>query len=424
MSSIRKTTSNLLNVIGGEMLLRFANVAVAILVGRVYAAAVLGTYASVIAAATVAERLADNGLEMAGIAEASKNPEDVGRLASALYVDKTALSVVAIIVLAGLGAIVGLSGAIWMVAGILTLRTFLYSYCRLNAGLLKALDKTAELARIQSVHSTLLLGGVAVVYLRSQSLTTLLLYLLAAQCFEFLFSLGALHRYGVRATRVSPQFCRRLLHRSTAVGLTYALSTLMLRGDVLVLSLLASASVVGIFVAADTGLVMVYVVAWLFSGVLLADLGRLAYDRDEFDLHFRKCIVGIYGITLPLAAAAIFAVPPAIRLAFGGNFTLAGLPGAVMAAAIPFIILNAAYLSRAIARNAARACLTIYGAATVLSLALNFLFGYWYGATGIAGAIVIREAVMTAAFCWVGDFPGSPERSTIAVQGEAELGTY
>ena len=96
------------------MMLRFANVVVAVLVGRVYGAAVLGIYASIIAAATVAERLADNGLEMAGIAEASKNPADVRRLATALYVNKTALSIVAIIVLAGFGGIAGLSGANWM----------------------------------------------------------------------------------------------------------------------------------------------------------------------------------------------------------------------------------------------------------------------------------------------------------------------
>ena len=422
MSSIRKTTSNFLNVVGGEMMLRFANVVVAVLVGRVYGTALLGIYASIIAAATVAERLADNGLEMAGIAEASKTPADVGRLATALYVNKTALSVVAIIGLAGLGGIAGLSGANWVVAGILTLRTFLYSYCRLHAGLLKARDKTAELARVQSVHSALLLGGIVFVYLRSQSLTTLLLWLLASQCFEYLFSLAILNHYGVRATKVSPQFCWSLLRRSTPVGLTYSLSTLMLRGDVLVLSLLASAPLVGIFVAADTGLVMVYVVAWLFSGVLLADLGRLAHDQDEFDLHFRKCIVGICGVTVPLAVAAILVVPQAIRLVFGGNFALAGLPGAVMAVAIPFIVLNAAYLSRAIARNAARACLAIYGGATILSVGCNFIFGYWYGATGIAASIVIREVAMTLAFCWVGDFPGSPERSTVAVQGNAELG--
>ncbi len=411
-----------MNVIGGEMLLRFANVGVAILIGRVYGAAVLGSYASVIAVATVAERLADNGLEMAGIAEASKNPADVGRLTSALYINKTALSIVAIVVLAGLGFIAALSRANWMIAGILTLRTFLYSYCRLHAGLLKALDKTAELARIQSVHSALLLGGTVLVYLRSQSLTTLLLWLLAAQSFEYLLSLRVLNRYSVRATKVSPQFCWSLLHRSTPVGLTYSLSTLMLRGDVLVLSLLASASVVGIFVAAATGLVMVYVVAWLFSGVLLADLGRLEHDQGEFDLHFRKCIVGICGVTVPLAIAASFFVPPVIRLVFGGSFALAGVPGAVMAVAVPFIILNAAYLSRAIARNAAHACLTIYGAGTIVSLALNFLLGHWYGATGIAGAIVIREAAMTTAFFWVGDFPVSSERSTVAVQEKGELG--
>lgn len=404
------------------MLLRFANVCIAILIGRAYGAAVLGIYASVIAVATVAERLADNGLEMSGIAEASRNPVDVGRLASALYVDKTALSIVAIVVLVGLGAMTHLSAANWMVAGILTLRTFLYSYCRLHAGLLKALDKTAELARIQSIHSALLLSGVVLVYLRPQNLTILLLLLVAAQSFEYLFSLRVLHRYGVRATRVSPQFCRSLLHRSTPVGLTYSLSTLMLRGDVLVLSLLASVSVVGVFVAADTGLVMVYVVAWLFSGVLLADLGRLAHEQDEFDLHFRKCIVGICGVTVPLAIAGIFFVPPTVRLVFGGSFALAGVPGAVMAVAIPFIILNAAYLSRAIARNAAHAGLTIYGAGTIVSLALNFLLAHWYGATGIAVAIVIREAAMTTVFLWVGDFPVSSERATVAVQEKGELG--
>jgi O-antigen/teichoic acid export membrane protein len=421
MSLIRKTTGNLLNVIGGEMLLRFAYVAVAILIGRVYGAAVLGIYASIIAVTTLAERLADNGLEMAGIAEASKNPANSGRVATALYINKTALTSVAIVLLIGLGALANLSRAYWIDASILTLRTFLYSYCRLHAGLLKALDKTAELARIQAAHCVLLLSGVLLVYLRAQGLTTLLLYLLAAQIFEYLFSLRVLCHSGVRATRVSPQFCWSLLHRSTPVGLTYSLSTLMLRGDVLVLSLLASASVVGIFAAADTGLVMVYVVAWLFSGVLLADLGRLAHDKDVFDLHFRKCIVAVYWVTVPLALAAIFFVPPGIRLFFGGNFAPAGLPGAVMAAAVPFIVLNAAYLSRAIARNASRICLVIYATATILSLALNFLLGHWYGATGIASAIVIREAAMTAAFSWVGDFPISTEKAVVSLPGSTEF---
>ena len=260
------------------------------------------------------------------------------------------------------------------------------------------------------------------VYLRSQSLTTLLLWLLAAQCFEYLFSLGILHRYGVRATKVSPQFCWSLLQRSTPVGLTYSLCTLMLRGDVLVLSLLASASVVGIFVAADTGLVMVYVVAWLFSGVLLADLGRLAHDQGEFDLHFGRCIVGICGVTVPLAVAAIFFVPQAIRLVFGGNFALAGLPGAVMAVAIPFIVLNAAYLSRAIGAER-RASLPgdLWRRHDPLGR-VQFYFWVLVRRDGNCGCNRNSRSGDALAFCWVGDFPGSPERSTVAVQGNAELG--
>ncbi len=417
----KKTTGNLLNVIGGEFLLRLANVAVAVLIGRVYGAASLGIYASIIAVATLAERLADNGLEMAGIAEASKDPANVGRIATGLYLNKTVLSVIAIILLLGFGLLANLSYAHWIEAGILTLRTFLYSYCRLHAGLLKALDKTAELARIQAGHFALLLSGVFLVYLRSQSLKTLLLYLLATQLFEYLFSLGILRRSGVEFAAVSSQFCWSLVHRSTPIGLTYSLSTLMLRGDVLILSLLAPVSVVGNFAAADTGLVMVYVVAWLFSGVLLADLGRVANDRELFNLHFRKCIVVVYRITLPLALASIFMVPYGICLFFGRDFGAAALPGALMAVAIPFIVLNAAYLSRAIARNASRVCLGIYVGATGLSLALNFLLGHWYGAPGVACAIVIREAAMTLAFFKAGDFPASTEKSVVTLPGSTEF---
>ena len=421
MTSIRKTTGNLLNVVGGEMLLRVANVFVAILIGRVYGAAILGVYASIIAVAALAERLADNGMEMAGITEASRNPGNRGGIATALYINKTALSALALILLAGFAWIAGLSRTYWFVAAILTLRTFLYSYCRLHAGLLKALDNTADLARLQAVHSALIFCCVLLVYLRPQSLISLLLYLLTGQCFEYLFSLGILYRHGLRPARVSAQFCWSLLHRSTPIGLTYSLSALMLRGDVLVLSLLASAVVVGNFAAADTGLVMVYVLAWLFSGVLLAELSRLTRDSEQFEVYFRKCIFAVNWIAVPLSLAAIILVPSAIRLFFGAKFAPAGLPGAVMAAAVPFIILNAAYLSRAIARNASRVYLGIYATSAVLSLALNFLLGHWYGAVGIAIAIVLREAAMTLAFFWIGDFPMSTEKSVVCVPGATEF---
>lgn len=155
-----KTSRNLLHVIGGEFLLRLANVAVAVLIGRVYGPALLGVYAAIVAVATLVERFADNGLEMAGIAVASRRPENLGRIGTALYVNKTVLSLIAIAALAGIAWATGFLRDHLLIACILTLRTFLYSYCRLNAGLLKSVGRSPYISRIQIVHFLILSGAI------------------------------------------------------------------------------------------------------------------------------------------------------------------------------------------------------------------------------------------------------------------------
>lgn len=385
------------------MLLRLANAGVAVLIGRVHGVVILGMYAATLAVATLAERFADNGLEISGIAEASQHREALDRIGTALYVNKTLFSLLTIVFLAAIGWIAGLSRGYWLIAGILTLRTFLYSYCRLNCGLLKALDKTVQIVRFQSIHFLVLCCAIFYVYARGKSVVFLLLCLLGAQFLEFLLSLWVLYGLGARFVAVSRELCWELTRRSTPIGLTYTLSTLMLRGDVLVLAFVASASAVGSFAAADTGLVMLYVVAWLFGGVLLADIGKLAANKAEFDPNFRKYIVAILAICIPAAAAALFLAPSAILVLYGGNFSSAGLPASIMAVAIPFIFLNAAFLSRAVARHAERKCLFVYGAGAGVSLLLNLLLGWKYGGTGIAISILLRELAMTIAFLRLGN---------------------
>lgn len=413
---MRRTSRSLLHVLGGELLLRLGTVGVAVLIGRAYGPAVLGMYVATLAVATLVERLADNGLEMSGIAEASRRPEILDRLGAALYINKTIFSFPAIGALAALGWATGLARSHWLPAAILTLRTFLYSYCRLNTGLLKAMDKAPQISRIQFAHSLIICGAIFYAYLGEKSFVFLLLCLLVAQFAEFLLSLWSLRHLGARIGPFTPGLCWHLVRRATPTGLTCTLSTLMLRGDILVLSLMASVSAVGAFAAADTGLVMVYVVAWLFSGVLLADLGRLSSSAGEFDAHFRRCIASILAICVPVAAIAMLLAPFAVRLLYGKNFAAAGLPAAIMCAAVPFIFLNAGFLSRAVARNSASTCLAIYAAGALFSLALNFLLGWRYGGVGIAVSIVLREAAISFAFLRLKN-PHSPvEKSTGPLQ--------
>jgi O-antigen/teichoic acid export membrane protein len=421
VSQIRRTINNLTNVIGGELLLRIANAFVAVLIGRVYGVAMLGAYAAILAVATLAERVADNGLEFTGIAEVSRNHDNLSRFATALCIDKTILSLLAIGVLAIVASVLGLSSARWLTAAILIIRTFVYSYCRLNAGLLKALDTTKPIVRAQALHFALLTICVLAVFLRKQSLSVLLLCLLATQFLEFALTLSALRRLGFRVSAVSSAFCWQLLRKSTPVGAIYTLSTLMLRGDVVVLSLISTASVLGAFAAADTGLVMIYVIAWLFGGILLSDLGSLFGNREAFDVHFRNCLHGTILLTIPLAAIAAIFARTAVLSVFGQTFSAAAVPGAIMMFALPFIFLNAAFLSRTIARNASRISLGIYGFTAVLSLLLNYFLGRWQGATGVAFSILIREAAMTLLFLRLWNLPERPGESVAPLESNTEL---
>ena len=398
MTQLRPTLASTLHVIGGESLLRLANVGAAILIGRLYGAATLGLCTTILAVATIAERLADNGLEMTGIAEISQQPKLFNEFATALYIDKLVLSSIAAAILLPIALIADLSPFQWSVALLFCIRTFLYSFSRLHAGFLKAIGRTNQIARIQSLHFVLLLLGLLAAYATRLPLLSLLLLLVAAQSVDFLLSLLALHRLGARATSVNSSFCWHLFGRSSMVGAVYSLATVMLRGDVLVLSLLASTAVVGGFAAANSGLVMVYVVAWLFSGILLSDLGRLSSDQKSLDAHFRRCLLALLLLSLPSSALAALLAPEVIRIMFGNSFASAVLPAAIMMLAVPFILVNAAFLARAIARDAVQTSFAIYSGAALLSLVLNFLVGRIYGAAGVATSIVLREAAITFAF--------------------------
>jgi O-antigen/teichoic acid export membrane protein len=421
VSQIRRTIRNLGHVVGGEVLLRAANFGVVVLIGRVYGVTTLGSYAAILAVATLAERLADNGLELTGVVEVSRSPQSKSEIATVLYVNKTVLSLVAIFTLVLLAVILRLSTSQWLIAAALTIRTFLYSYSRLNAGILKALDSTRPIVKIQALHFAILVICVAFVYVGRQSLLTLLLCLVAAQTLELTLSSVVLYKLGIRPKAVSASLCWQLLRRSTPIGAIYTLSNLMLRGDVLVLSLIASTTVVGIFAAADTGLVMVYVVAWLYSGILLSDLGSLSNDRSAFDMHFRKCLRLVILVSVPLATLSIFLAPLVIRLLFGHDLASAGVPAALMMVALPFIFLNASFVSRSIAKNASRTCLWIFLFISASSLLLNFLFGRWEGAAGVAGSIVIREVLMTLLFVRLWNLPEKhTETSTLFATAKPE----
>ena len=394
----KKTTINLTSVIGGEMLLRAANFAAAAVIGRLYGVVVFGTYATILAFVTVVERLSDNGLEVAGIAQTSKQPERTGEILGSLYTLKTFLSFLVLTVLVCIGLASGLSSSVWVLATILTLRTFLYSYCRLQAGIIKSWDKMPAIGTIQAMHFGVLACGLSIIYIRHYSLASLLLLLLTGQSLEFLLSFFYLRRLGIRPRMMGITAYCRMIRSSTPIGITYTAAAMILRGDVIILSLLVPATVLGSFAAANTGLVTVYVVAWLFGGVILSRMAQLAKDSTLLSSYVRKWVLVILATATPISLLAAWVAPSLVSMLFGRPFAIAASSAAIMALAVPFILLNAVFLSRAIAREASFEYLGIFLGVGVISVTLDFVLGRAYGANGVAWAIALRELIMSLAF--------------------------
>jgi len=395
---VNKTAQNLLSVVGGEALLRAANLAAVVVIARLYGPTILGTYSTVLAVATVAVMMADNGLQVFSVAESSKRLHELEIVLGQLYVVKTFLFLVMAMALVGVGLWLRFSRITWILGAIITLRTLLYSYCQLNAGVLKSLDRMAVIGSIQAIHCALLLTGIGLVFVRAWSITILLLWLVLGQAFEFILSSSVLWRQHVRPARVTLSGCLGVLRRSTPVGITYTTAAFILRGDVIVLSILSSAAVVGHFAAANMPLVMVYVAAWLFGSVLLPEMVRRSANLTLLQSYVNQWIRGLLLTLIPLCTVLVWAAPALVRVLYGPAFATTGTLASIMVMSVPFILCNAVYLSKAIAVASSRTYIGIYLGTAAAALLLDFALGDLWGPVGVAIAIVVREIGMFLAF--------------------------
>jgi len=394
----RREAGNVASVLGGEILLRGANFLAVVVLGRLYGPTTLGLYATTLAFATVAVMLGECGLQLSTITEIGRAPKQVNRVFGRIYSLRIALFLVLLLVLAAIGWVRRWSPHYCMVSGLVTVRTMLYSCSQLQFAVLKSLDRMKLIGLIQIVSFALLCVGTGLAYSLSWGFVTLLSFLVVVQSVEITLTLVLLGSRGIWPRPFFPSEFWLLLKSSTAVGLTYLIAGVILRADVIVLTAINSSADVGRFAAANVGIVFAYAVSWLLGSVLLADQVRLRQFPSEALSYIRRWRKILLLATVPSSLLLCGLAPVLVRLLYGRGFESAGSPASVMVLAVPFIVLNAAYLSRAIALDAKQVYLGIYLGTAVIAVCLDVALGRLYGAVGVATAIVIREALMLTAF--------------------------
>lgn len=399
---MKNTAANLANVVVGEGLLRVANFLALVVIARLYGAATLGRYAAVLAMATVAAQLADNGIQAGTAAtEIGRDVQSIHVLVYQLHAAKATLIAPTLIVLA-LAAPYLLPGRkLGLLGALVVARTALQQFGQLNLAIIKALDRMKCIAPIQAGHFTFLVAGITTVYRNGLSVYWLFVWLLAGQLLEILLSGWKLWEFGIRPAPCSFRECLRLAKRSTPVGITYSIANLIVRMDVIVVSVVGISSAVGRFAAGQMLLTFVYALAWMMGSVWLPELVRLAHVGVSSRSFVNKWTALVVLISAPFAAALFVCAGRLVGVLYGPEFVETGATLAILALAIPFILLNALLLNRAIALSETSVFVGVYAATAAVSAGLDFSLLKVWGFSGLASAIVIREAFMFAAFQWL-----------------------
>ena len=242
----------LISVLGGEAGVRIANLCFALLIARVFGAAVLGIYAACIAVVTVATMFAENGLHTTALLELSGRAPGPGEIAGRLYLSKTILTLVTLLILAGIGFGLHLNPFVWMVASWVTFRTVLQSCSQLHMSFLKARSRADAIGPIQFVHALFLLLGIFLTYKQGWALQFLLAWFTAGQLGELVLTGLAAWRAGIWPTWPSTNFFWPTIRRSMPLGIGNGLANAIIRFDTIVLAALVSPSELGSFSAANT----------------------------------------------------------------------------------------------------------------------------------------------------------------------------
>jgi O-antigen/teichoic acid export membrane protein len=414
---MKAVLQNLASVLGGEAAVRVANFVAVLFIAREYGGTVLGAYAVALAMVTVVVMFADNGLQTLAITQMSAASTASNQIFGRLLFAKTAMMGASIVVLVLIAAATAQETLFVEIGLWVALRTIVQAYSQLQLAILKSVSRANVIGVVQSLHSVLLFVGIGFAYKQSWGVFALLGWLTLCQFFELALGARVLHGNGI-----VPRWPERLrllqtLKLAAPLGIGYGLANLMIRSDTIILSIFASLAAVGMFSAANSILLIVYLSSWLFSSILLPEMMRIEHGPQGLTAYVNQWARRVLVASVPCVVLVCWLAPRAIVLLYGAKFASSGLIASALFVACPFILLNAIYTAQVIAIHRADIFVKVYGLGAVATLALDCLLGYLVGPMGISVAIVIREAGILLGYRFLVSKDATPEQTEQTIAG-------
>ncbi len=198
-----------------------------------------------------------------------------------------------------------------------------------------------------------------------------------------------------------PDFWKTMLQRSWPIGVSILFNLAYFKADAFILSLVRSASEVGLYSAAYRVLEILITFPFMLAGLVLPLMANAWAKKEPERLNtlVRQSMTAMALIAVPLAAGVAVIGTQAMRLIAGPDFTASGDVLKILSLATAIIYLGTVASHVVVAVNAQRKMLPIYAIAGVLTVLgymwLIPIYGMWAAAwLTVASELVVAVAAM------------------------------
>jgi O-antigen/teichoic acid export membrane protein len=198
--------------------------------------------------------------------------------------------------------------------------------------------------------------------------------------------------WSVQRSRLLP-----LLRAGLPVGVAVMLLTVLLRVDMVILSLIAGNREVGIYGAAFRIVESTMFISWAFSSALFPWFSRMHVEnRGQIARGYELGLVVLLSLLTPLGVGCALLAGPVVHLIYGGTFDASITPLRLLGAVVIAYGVNTLTSSTLAANNLPRLMHRILLVTLVQNVAMNLLLIPPYGAIGAGLSAAVSALLLSA----------------------------
>lgn len=391
MTTIRRIAKNVVFLFCGDAIAAALGILLVVFLARYLGAAEYGKYAFAVAFTSLFLILADLGLSSLSIREIARDGRKSAEYLTTVSIIKIALSAAMMGLIAIVINFLDYPGDTVMVVYIIGLMHIFNSFSVFVRSIFRAFEKMEYDAATRIAERLLVVGSAIAMLVLGYDLKAVVIVMLIAQSFAFLFTLiVCIARFTRPQLHFDLKLARYMVKTALPIAIASVFGILIFQIDTVMLSMMKGDTTVGWYNAAFHPVMGMLFLPGIYVGATLPVISRyFVTDKNKLAIAYRKSIKMLATLAIPFAVGTTLVAGRVIMLLYGQEFTnsIVALQILSWAGAVLFLSVFLNHTLVSIDKQGVQ--MRIAGACVILNIILNFSLipAFSYIGAGIASVI-------------------------------------